>query len=245
MPGERPCMNIPYYIQVAGTIRRRILADEYSNGDILPSSEQLEKEFKVSAITIRKALEILARQGFIQRRRGIGTTVSKPESNILTFELGGTFRRFIDSLEREIMDSEVLDLATIPCPPHVRDILLLKDKQRVLCVKKIRKHAGIPVGYYLHYAEARLCRGITRKKAEAFKFQELFEQTSKLKLTRMEECIKTSITDIDLSRVLKTGFGNPLFFIENIFFDSRKRPATLTHIYYRGDMCSYKATVKL
>ena len=77
-------MNIPYYIQVAGTIRRRILADEYSNGDILPSSEQLEKEFKVSAITIRKALEILARQGFIQRRRGIRTMVSKPESNILT-----------------------------------------------------------------------------------------------------------------------------------------------------------------
>ena len=40
-------MNIPFYIQVAGTIRRRILADEYGNGDILPSSEQLEEEFKV------------------------------------------------------------------------------------------------------------------------------------------------------------------------------------------------------
>ena len=38
-------MTIPYYIQVAATIRKRILADEYSDGEILPSSEQFEKEF--------------------------------------------------------------------------------------------------------------------------------------------------------------------------------------------------------
>jgi DNA-binding GntR family transcriptional regulator len=61
----------------------------------------------------------------------------------------------------------------------------------------------------------------------------------------MEETIKASITDIDLSKVLKTGFGSPVFFIENIFFDSKTHPATLTHIYYRGDMCSYKANVKI
>jgi GntR family transcriptional regulator len=238
-------MTIPFYIQVAGTIRQRILADEYGDGEILPSSEQFEAEFSVSAITIRKALEILARQGFIKRRRGIGTTVSKPKSEVVTFALGGTFRRFIDSFEKELSGSEILSFSTIRCPAHVRQILSLDEKQRVLCVKKIRRHSGVPIGYYLHYGDARLCKGITRKKAETYKFQELFEQTSGLKLTRMEETIKASITDIDLSKVLKTGFGSPVFFIENIFFDSKNRPETLTHIYYRGDMCSYKANVKL
>lgn len=238
-------MTVPYYIQVAATIRKRIMADEYGDGEILPSSEQFEKEFNVSSITVRKALEILARQGFILRRRGIGTTVSKPKSEVVTFALGGTFRRFIDSFERELSGSEILDLSTMRCPAHVRQILDLKEKQRVLCVKKIRRHSGVPIGYYLHYADARLCKGITRKKAETYKFQELFEQTSGLKLTRMEETIKASSTDIDLSKVLDTGFGSPVFFIENIFFDSKSRPSTLTHIYYRGDMCSYKANVKL
>ena len=242
---ERLRMNIPFYIQVAATIRRRILADEYGDGEILPSSEQLEKEFEVSDITIRKALEILAGQGFILRRRGIGTTVNKPRSPVVTFELGGTFRRFIDSFEKELAGSEILDLATIPCPRHVREKLALNEKQKVLCLKKIRRHSGIPIGYYLHFGEARLCKGITRKKAEAFKFQELFEQTSRLKLARMEESIKVSITDIDLANVLNAEFGSPLFFIENVFFDTRNRPATLTHIYYRGDMCSYRANVKL
>ncbi|MEJ2109340.1 MAG: GntR family transcriptional regulator [Acidobacteriota bacterium] len=238
-------MTIPFYIQVAGTIRKRIEADEYGDGEILPSSEQFEQEFNVSSITVRKALEILARQGFIKRRRGIGTTVSKPKAEVVTFALGGTFRRFIDSFEKELSGSEILEFSTIRCPAHVRQILSLNEKQKVLCVKKIRRHSGVPIGYYLHYANARLCKGITRKKAESFKFQEMFEKTSGLKLTRMEETIKTSITDIDLSKVLKTGFGSPVFFIENIFFDSKNQPATLTHIYYRGDMCSYKANVKL
>jgi GntR family transcriptional regulator len=238
-------MNIPYYIQVAATIRKRILADEYGDGEILPSSERFEQEFSVSAITVRKALEILARQGFIKRRRGIGTTVSKPKAEVVTFALGGTFRRFIDSFEKELSGSEILDFATMRCPAHVRAILCLDEKQKVLCIKKIRRHSGVPIGYYLHFADARLCKGISRKKTETYKFQELFEQSSGLKLTRMEENIKASITDIDLSKVLKTGFGSPVFFIENVFFDSQNRPATLTHIYYRGDMCSYKANVKL
>ena len=112
-------------------------------------------------------------------------------------------------------------------------------------MKKIRRYAGVPIGYYLHYGEARLCNGITRKKVETNLFLELFEQASKLKLIRMEESIRAAITDIDLSKVLKTEFGSPLFFIENVFFDSKNRPATLTHIYHRGDMCSYKANVKL
>lgn len=238
-------MNIPFYIQVAATIRRRILSDEYDQGEILPSSEQLEKEFNVSAITIRKALEILSRQGYIQRKRGIGTTISKPEPGIITFKLGGTFRRFIDSLEKELSGSEVLELGSGTGPAHVRKLLELSEKRRIFCAKKIRRHAGMPVGYYLHYGDAQLCKGITRKKMETNRFLELFEQTSGLKMARMEESIRAAISDIDLSAVLKTDFGSPLFFIENVFFDRKNRPATLTQIYYRGDMCSYRANVKI
>ncbi len=238
-------MNIPYYIQVAATIRKRILADEYGDGEPLPSSEQFEKEFDVSAITVRKALEILARQGILLRRRGIGTTVRKPRPEVVTFAVGGTFRRFIDSYKKELRGSDILSMATVPCPPHVRQLLGLDTRQRVLCIRKIRRHSGIPIGYFLHYGDARLCRGITRKQSETYTFQELFEKVSGRKLARMEETIKASTTDIDLARVLDTGFGSPLFFIENIFFDTQNRPATLTHIYYRGDMCAYRANVRL
>ena len=48
-------LPIPYYLQVAETIRSRIIANHYSQGDLIPSYQQLEKEFNVSNITVRKA----------------------------------------------------------------------------------------------------------------------------------------------------------------------------------------------
>ena len=45
-------MFVPYYIQVAETIRGRILADQYGQGDLNPSSEELEKDFNFSAVTM-------------------------------------------------------------------------------------------------------------------------------------------------------------------------------------------------
>ena len=54
-----------YYYRIAETLRGRIKAQEYKFGDILPPEKDLEKEFGVSNITIRKALALLVQEGLI------------------------------------------------------------------------------------------------------------------------------------------------------------------------------------
>ena len=46
--------RIPYYVQVAETLRRRIMTDEYMEESLIPSVPELEKEFNVSNITSGK-----------------------------------------------------------------------------------------------------------------------------------------------------------------------------------------------
>jgi GntR family transcriptional regulator len=41
----------------------------------LPAEPSLEKMFHVSRITVRKAVEMLSREGYIRAQRGIGTVV--------------------------------------------------------------------------------------------------------------------------------------------------------------------------
>ncbi len=245
MPMERE-PAIPYYVQVAETIRRRIVMDHYGDGDLIPPTQELEKEFHVSSITIRKALEILVQEGLIQRRRGIGTTVRKPRSEMITFELTGSFQRLTDSIDKVPFKIKVLEITSTPsCPKEVQSVLSIDSTNEVWRMRKIRKHRNIPVAYYIHYGDPRLCKRIKKRDGERANFIELIQQSSKIKLTRMEQRLRATVADLDLSDVLKIKFGAPLFFVENIYFNSQDQPVILTQMYYRGDMCSYKAAVQL
>lgn len=54
--------------------RVRDLIDQLSVGDSIPSERQLSQDLGVSRLTIRAALDELAREGHLVRRRGAGTS---------------------------------------------------------------------------------------------------------------------------------------------------------------------------
>jgi GntR family transcriptional regulator len=237
--------HIPYYVQVAETLRRRIMTDEYMENALIPPVPELEKEFNVSNITIRKALETLTQDGLLRRKRGVGTIVQKCERDLVVFELSGDFRRLVRSIEDLPVELEVLDIKIIPCPHYVRKMLSLGPEAQVLRMKKIRKHGGKPLSFYLHYTDPALYKKITIEKAEQKTFVDLYEEITKTKLTNLRQKIESVVADIDLSTVLQVRFGLPLFFTENLYMTKGEKPAILTQNYYRGDKCFYKTSTNL
>ena len=65
----------PMYMKVYNTLRRQIVEREYDVGAILPPEPSLEKIFGVSRTTIRKAVDMLVRDGMLSVRQGYGTQV--------------------------------------------------------------------------------------------------------------------------------------------------------------------------
>lgn len=65
------------YTQVANLIRRRIREAIWRPGDRLPSLERLTREFGVSLITVRRAVELLENEGVLRRIQGRGTFVAR------------------------------------------------------------------------------------------------------------------------------------------------------------------------
>ncbi|ACQ82220.1 transcriptional regulator, GntR family with LacI sensor [Beutenbergia cavernae DSM 12333] len=68
-------MTEALYAQVHETLRRRIADGEWSVGQRLPSQSDLTEEFSVSAITVKRALDMLRDEGYVSRRPRIGTVV--------------------------------------------------------------------------------------------------------------------------------------------------------------------------
>lgn len=64
------------YKRVYEALREAITQGTYAVGDKLPSEADLSKQFEVSAITVKRALELLRTDGMIMRRPRIGTVVT-------------------------------------------------------------------------------------------------------------------------------------------------------------------------
>jgi GntR family transcriptional regulator, arabinose operon transcriptional repressor len=67
----------PIYGRIFETLREEILQRKYNVGDRVPSEKELADEYNVSRITSKKALEMLAEEGIIVRKQGIGSFVAE------------------------------------------------------------------------------------------------------------------------------------------------------------------------
>ena len=67
--------SIPLYQMIYNDIVNRIHSGQYKDGDRIPSEKELAEEFNVSRITSKKALEMMADKGLIDRAPGRGSFV--------------------------------------------------------------------------------------------------------------------------------------------------------------------------
>ena len=66
----------PLYRQLAAIIRSRIESGEYPERTAIPPLTQLETDFGVSKITVRKAVDLLKEEGVLTGVSGRGTFVA-------------------------------------------------------------------------------------------------------------------------------------------------------------------------
>ena len=65
--------TIPRYQWVYNSLKSRIEVEDFKVGDFLPPEPELQRLFNVSRTTVRRAVEMLAQQGFVYIRQGRGT----------------------------------------------------------------------------------------------------------------------------------------------------------------------------
>ncbi len=69
--------ELPRYVQVKQWVERQIACGRWSPGDVLPPERDLAAQLKVSPLTVSRALQWLAREGVLIRKRRVGTIVAR------------------------------------------------------------------------------------------------------------------------------------------------------------------------
>ena len=240
----------PQYRQVADTLRRRILNGEYREGDIIPTAAELEKLFSVSNITIRKALAILSDEGWVAGQRGVGTIVksSEPDQRV-KIAVSGNFAQWVDTASGKSLpvEQKILDISVIrPAPARVAAILGVTAGAPLWTMRRLRWISGNVVSYHLNYGlPHRLGRIDERKMANNRNFVDVMRKDLGIELHRMDQLVEATVADRDLAELLEAQFGDPVFFVENVYSDKNDDVAAVTHLYLRGDHYAYQTTMTL
>ena len=124
---------------LADALRQRVVAGEWPPGSALPAETVLAAEHGVALGTLRRAFELLATQGLIERRHGRGTFVRSglggaPMLRFFRFGHGGG----------TVPASRILSRQTIAAPTAVAQRLGMARGEPVLKLQRLRSLDGQP-----------------------------------------------------------------------------------------------------
>ena len=96
--------NVPLYRQIVNVFVEQIQSGNRNDGDRLPSESEIVEQFRVSQITAKNALNMLADLGYAERIRGKGTFVRAGHLPRKSFLIGIIFTTLSTTVDKELLD---------------------------------------------------------------------------------------------------------------------------------------------
>ncbi|MFC6463711.1 GntR family transcriptional regulator [Marinilactibacillus sp. GCM10026970] len=131
------------YQAVAQQINQFIQQNNLSQGDKLPTLNDLAEEYQVSKNTIIKAVEMLESHGIVYQVRGSGTYVRgrHRKGYVNLTDVHG----FQGILKEFNLTSDVIELKEIEPDENIVEVLKLKENETVYYLKRIRQIESRPL----------------------------------------------------------------------------------------------------
>lgn len=153
----------PKYYQVKMDILSKIKDGTYKQKETLPSEKELMKRYNSSRITIRKALDDLANEGYLYKIQGKGTFVGrvthKQGINILRItSCVSELRACGYATERVVLKARIVD-----CDEELAKVYGLCVGERYFEFERIYTGDGVPYSYEISYYLYRYVSGIEQR----------------------------------------------------------------------------------
>ena len=223
----------PRYHRIAETLRSRIRGGEWAPGAPLPNQRRLAREFGVTLMTLRQALEVLERDHLITRRHGLGTFVSAPSIDYEITKL----RRFAGDLsaQGESVSTRVLG-ARPALPDHrVSAALGVPARGRVVVLERLRLVDGHPMSLQRSFLPASIGEEILGADFTATPLSQVLEFKLGIVVTHAREAVSAVRLGRREARELGCASGVPAFESERVSFDAAGQPVVFDRVFIPGD----------
>ncbi|MFC5353793.1 GntR family transcriptional regulator [Azospirillum himalayense] len=218
-------------------LRDRIVAGDLPPGGRLPGEPALAAEHAVSRVTVRRALDLLEKEGLVQRKPGSGTFVHDSRAvRPIVADLPNVLSHLIDM--GRSTDVKLLSFSYVAPPEAIAESLGLKPGERVQRSVRVRLIDGEPFSYLTTHVPEWL--GLTYSEAElaARPLLELIERSG-VKTERATQAINATLAGPEPAAALDLEIGSPLLTLTRIVHDPSGRGVEHLHALYRPDRYAF------
>jgi GntR family transcriptional regulator len=208
------------------------LIEQLEVGEAIPSERQLSADLGVSRLTLRAALDDLAREGYVVRRRGAGTFVGEPK---IAQEL--TMTSFTDDMRRRGLrpSSRTLELRISPAGARLGRLLHVSPSEPVVIASRLRLADGESMAIETVHVRETHIPGLTAGDLEEKSFYELLRDRYGIVVVGGTQTIEPTVTDEDESAALGVPLHSPAFRFERITHSDTGEIVEFVESIYRGD----------
>lgn len=225
--------GIPLYYQLKEYLLQRI-ESEFKPGDLLPSETEIEKEYKVSRITVRKAIEELAREGIVVKKQGKGTFVQEKKVRYDANTIGSLTQRL--SRENRQLETRSIEYIYLSDAHHVKDLL---PCDTLLCIKRFRLLDGQPFAIMQNY----ICPDRVPEIETRFTIESLYtfyQEVYGITFSQAEETVEARAATVEQARKLEIEPNAPLLSLRRLSYDDHGNPIEFSDILIKGNMYQHK-----
>lgn len=221
----------PKYARIADSLRQRIARGHWPTDTRLPAAESLAAEFAVSRLTVRQALDILAREGLVEARQGSGTYVTAIPAQDRRLRVGTSLAALVE-LYRDT-SPEIITIAESTAAPR----LTAEDgvaAERYVYMRRVHSRDGEPYCVIaIHLAEA-----VFRQHPERFRREvviPILAQMQEPAIARARQTFTIGSADLDVAAALGVPLGAPVGEVRRVFAAADGTVLYLGEVTYRGD----------
>ncbi len=231
---------VPAYAQLAQILRAQIAAGRFRPGDRLPSESQLCRQYGVSPMTVRRAVNLLVDQGLVTAEQGRGTFVRPLDLETASFNLDNLQRLFRG---REHASVRLLEARIVSATERIGRMLGIRPNERAVFIRRLILQEEKPIVLHREYLIYDPTRPIVEAELEVTALHGLFSGGSSSTLKRGELAIEATVLTDEEANLLESRAGAPAFRLEHIFYDLRDRPVSWGWFICPGDRLRFTTAV--
>ncbi len=226
-----PESHVPKYAQIADIFRQRIARGIWRQGLRLPTNEELAAEFHVSRVTVRQAVGLLASDGIIEARQGLGTFVT----GVLKQDRWLKVETTLSDLAEVYRDTspEIINISE-----SRTDAPLLPEDGKAAAhyvfMRRVHSRDKRPYCVISIYLDEK----IFRKSPKRFRKETVIPILKDMRnpsVSSARQTLTIGTADLEVARLLQVPLNSPVADVRRVFTTADRTVIYLGEVTYRGD----------
>ncbi len=218
-------------------LKERITSGAFLPGHRLPSEPHLAQSHGLSRVTIRRALDGLARDGLITRQAGSGTFVSDTSSRPPVVADLSNMMAHLTAMGRATQ-VRLLAFSYVTPPAAIAAALKLKSGERTQSSLRVRTMDGVPFSYLATHVPERIGVTYTEHDLGSRPLLELLERSGVV-ATKADQTISATLAGPEAAEALDVEIGSALISLTRVVLGVDGRGIEHLSALYRPDMHAF------